>query len=373
MSEHFQRFSSAEWLRYTRHLQLPGFGVNGQQKLRQSRVLIIGIGGLGAPLSLYLAAAGVGELCLIDGDVVDLSNLQRQVLFSVSDIGQNKASAGVARLLALNPEVQFNAIGEHLNEHNAHELIDSADLIIDCSDNFDTRYQINHYCTALKKTWIYASLHQFSGQCAVFGPGGACYRCLFPEAPNEVADCNNSGVIGAVAGILGTIQAAEAVKYLADIEPGLQNQLLLVDALEMNFQRLALARDPNCLSCGESPLTHKELRTKSSPVCVVNHDSAQCSPADFERLSTDPATRILDVRTHAERAAFHLGGEHIPLQILTTLNKTDFDKHDIVLCYCQSGARSHQAATFLRDQGYRALSLAGGILEYLRFKEVPKI
>ena len=187
-------FSSHEWLRYTRHLQLPNFGVAGQSKLKASHVLVVGAGGLGSPVCLYLAAAGVGHITIVDGDHVDITNLQRQIIFTTADIGQSKSVCAKDRLLSLNPEINVNAIEDHLSVDNASTLIGAVDLVLDCTDNFSTRYLINDTCVALKKPWVFASIYQFSGQCALFTPNSACFRCLFPEAPQNIDDCNKINV-----------------------------------------------------------------------------------------------------------------------------------------------------------------------------------
>ena len=220
-------FSADEWLRYTRHIQLPQIGASGQSRLKHSRVLIVGAGGLGSPLALYLAAAGIGNITIVDGDTVEVTNLQRQILFSTNDIGQSKAAIAKAKLHALNPHIHVNAIEQHLSVDNVDGLIGESDLVVDCTDNFATRFLINDRCVQFKKPWVFASIFQFSGQCSLFTPQSACFRCLFPEPPKDAPDCNAAGVVGVLPGLLGTIEANEAIKYLAGIETTLENQLLI--------------------------------------------------------------------------------------------------------------------------------------------------
>ena len=236
-------FTASEWLRYTRHIQLPQLGAEGQARLKQSHVLIVGCGGLGSPVSLYLAAAGVGHITLIDGDTVDITNLQRQILFGTEQVGENKAESGKQRLQDLNPDIDVSTVTSHLTPENAEDLITAADLVIDCTDNFSVRYLINDLCVENKKPWLFAAIHQFKGQCALFLPEEACFRCLFPEVSADVEDCNTAGVLGVLPGILGTFQATEAIQYLAGLPTPLKNNLLLVDALDFNFQKIKIIKD----------------------------------------------------------------------------------------------------------------------------------
>ena len=234
-------FNAHEWLRYTRHIQLPQVGAEGQSQLKNSTVLIVGLGGLGSPVSLYLAAAGVGHLILIDHDAVDISNLQRQIVFKEHQVDHNKAEAAAKALKELNSHIQISAITEGFTPDNAKHWIAQADLVLDCTDNFATRYLINDTCKQLGKSWVFASIHQFSGQCALFTPDGPCFRCLFPDYPHNVDDCNSAGVIGVLPGLLGCLQANETLKYLCSIESPLKGKLLLVDALQLQFHHIALS------------------------------------------------------------------------------------------------------------------------------------
>lgn len=367
-------FSANEWLRYTRHLQLPQFGIAGQQKLKNAKVLIVGAGGLGSPVSLYLAAAGVGQLDLIDGDIVDLTNLQRQIVFTEDQVGQFKAECAKQRLLALNSDIQVNAITEHLTVNNANVLIDKVDLVLDCTDNFATRYLINDVCVRLLKPWIFASIYQFSGQCTLFTPDTACFRCLFPEPPKEAADCNNAGVLGILPGLLGTLQANEAIKYLAGLGSTLANQLLIIEAMGVDTSKITLAKNPECPVCSVKKYTIDSRQYQMT--CETSPQADEISAKLFSDLlpsllSDDNSGKnfiLIDVRTKAERRAFHLGGQHIALDQLQEQIYM-LPKNKQILCYCQTGIRSRAAVKQLLQLNYAAKSLQGGIVEYLKLAQ----
>lgn len=386
-----QAFSGSEWLRYTRHIQLPQIGAQGQQALKQSHVVVIGCGGLGSPVLLYLAAAGIGQITLVDGDTVDLTNLQRQILFGMDDIAQPKATAAKQRLSQLNPEITLDAVNEPLSLNNAESLIAPADLVLDCTDNFATRYLINDVCATLKKPWVFASIHQFSGQCALFTPGDghACFRCLFPEMPTGVADCNTAGVLGVLPGMLGMFQANEAIKFLAGLPTPLNNKLLLVEAIDLTFRQIQLTQSSDCVCCAQqmSPqqlsdyyqtgcdITESKIVTENesdSNTDAVKH-SKEISVSEFQaaikqsehNTSKQSTVIILDVRTGAEREAFHLGGQHLPLaELADRINEVNSAEQ--VICYCQSGARSLQAVELLSEKGIKSNSLKGGIAALLK-------
>jgi adenylyltransferase/sulfurtransferase len=365
-------FSDKEWLRYARHLQLPQVGVEGQTKLKNAHVLIIGAGGLGSPVAFYLAAAGIGHITMVDGDTVDLTNLQRQILFQEQHIGLSKAAIAREQLLALNASIEITAFEEHLSTSNARTLIQAADLVLDCTDNFATRYLINDHCVALEKPWLFASIYQFSGQCALFVPGGACFRCLFPESPQGIADCNTAGVLGVLPGLLGTIQATEAIKYLCGMESALANVLLMVETSDMSFNKIQLAKAPHCAVC--SPDNKKQgLENFTDDYqwqCEVSDIEAtqlEIPPSVFFKTQDDENILLLDVRTSAERGGYHIGGQHIPLDQLE--NKLDsLSKNKKIICYCQSGIRSLEAARRLSQAGKNAISLQGGLFALLKFK-----
>lgn len=367
-------FSEQEWLRYTRHVQLPGFGAAGQLKLKKSRVLIVGLGGLGAPVAMYLAAAGVGNLTLMDSDNVDLTNLQRQVIYKVNDIGKPKVQASAAHLSSLNPEITITSIHEHFSPSSrfTHDF----DLVIDCSDNFSARYAVNDYCLRKRTPWIYASVHQHSGQCSVFIPDQACFRCLFPKAPDTFEDCNTAGVLGVLPGMLGLFQANEAITFLASGTSELANTLMLFNARELTLQKITLAKDPSCVcaaisSTGDATDSNIDLSpTPPAAQCATTHSALEISVEDFLRHQQNHSARIIDVRSSEEREAFHIGGEHITLATLLE-HPEELDKSQPVIFYCQSGARSLKAAAALSALGHTCFNLQGGILNWLR--EKPKI
>lgn len=359
-------FSQKEYLRYSRHIQLPGVGIDGQLKLKSARVLIVGCGGLGAPVSLYLAAAGLGNITLIDGDSVELSNLQRQITFSEKDIGKNKALCTQQRLQQLNSDIQIDAIDQALSVDNAEALIQSADLVLDCTDNFPTRYLINDLCKINNTPWIYASVYQQSGQCALFTPQESCFRCLFPSPPKGELDCNAAGVLGVLPGLLGTLQATEALKYLADIPCSSVNTLLLVETSDMHFQKITLQKDSNCILCSDdNPVFDPSNNDYKLHCSAAEKSISSISAVDFEKWSQRDDIVLIDIREQHERDAFNLGGEHIPAdQLLSSIagkveNKT-------ALLYCQSGVRSQKACELLLEKNIKALSVAGGIKEIIR-------
>lgn len=358
-------FTASEWLRYTRHIQLSQLGAEGQARLKRSHVLIVGCGGLGSPVALYIAAAGVGRITLVDGDTVDVTNLQRQILFGTEQVGASKAESGKQRLQSLNPEIKVSSVNEHLTPKNAEGLITSADLVIDCTDNFSARYLINDLCVKNNKSWLFAAIHQFKGQCALFSPGEGCFRCLFPEVSSDAEDCNAAGVLGVLPGMLGIFQATEAIKYLAGLPVPLKSNLLLVDAIDLNFQKIKIIKGEACPVCGENKKTDELLPTPSSVCATHITDSLSITPEQFEALKNRGNALFVDVRSNVERTAFNIGGKHIPLSSLENSScQIEQDKH--ILCYCQTGVRSTQAARLLVEKGFKASSLQGGIAAYLK-------
>lgn len=361
-------FSAQEWLRYTRHLQLPQIGVVGQKKLKGSRVLIVGAGGLGSPVALYLAAAGVGQITIIDGDHVDVTNLQRQIIFTTDQVGQSKALCAKERLLALNPSIAVTAITEHLSVNNVDDVINNSDLVLDCTDNFATRYLINDTCSKFKKPWVFASIYQFSGQCALFTENSACFRCLFPDPPTDVADCNTAGVLGVLPGLLGTIQANEAIKFLTDLPCPLENNLLMVEASDLTFRKIKLKKNNHCPLCANDAHNYEIDVSNYSMNCEVNLEShEELSASEFNLLKEKSNSVVLDVRDFDEREAFNIGGQHIPLNVLSD-NLSIINKNKNILCYCQTGIRSNKAAVMLEANGFNARSLKGGLATYLKNK-----
>jgi len=363
-------FSSAELQRYSRHLVLPGVGEEGQQRLARGQVLLIGAGGLGSPIALYLAAAGVGRLGLVDADRVDLTNLQRQVLYGTATLGQAKVDAAKARLHDLNPEVTLDVHEVRLTSANALDIMRDYDVIVDGSDNFPTRYLVNDACVLLGKPNVYGSVLRFEGQASVFGlPDGPCYRCLFRDPPpaDLATSCEEGGVFGVLPGLVGVIQATETIKLLLGLGDSLAGRLLLVDALRMRFHTIELARDPECPACGTREITHLldydefcGVRT-STPVPV----GEEISVAELRSRLMEPeagALQLIDVREPWEWSIARLPAARlIPMSTMeSTLDELDRSREIIV--YCHHGIRSAHVMHFLRDAGFaRARSLAGGI------------
>ncbi len=375
-------FNDNEWLRYTRHIQLPQVGVSGQVKLKQSRVLVIGSGGLGSPVLLYLAAAGVGHLTVIDGDSVELSNLQRQVVYREGDLGQPKAATAQQHLKALNSTITVKAIDQDFSIDTGEALIKAHDLIIDCTDNFATRYLINDLCVQWRKPWLFASVYQFSGQCALFVPGGACFRCLFPKPPKDIPDCNTAGVLGVLPGMVGLFQANEAIKYLVGLPTPLSNNLLLIEALDLEFRKIQLQTHPDCLACGTAN-TVGQLSDAYQAGCATdispgipsgNVQPLLVSAERFNKDRNDGSTYILDVRSKPEREAFHIGGDHLDLELLKEGAEASqhLSRELTIICYCQSGQRSLEAAQQLREAGFKAYSLEGGLGGWLHYQSKSK-
>jgi adenylyltransferase/sulfurtransferase len=366
--------SPREVARYSRHLIMPEVGMDGQQRLKASSVLLIGAGGLGSPLGLYLAAAGVGRIGLVDYDVVDFSNLQRQVLHGTDDVGRPKLHSAADRLRAINPEVRLDLYETRLTSANALSVLGPYDVIIDGTDNFPTRYLVNDACVLLGKPNIYGSIFRFDGQASVFYPGrGPCYRCLYPEPPppGEVPSCAEGGVLGILPGLIGCIQATEAVKLLLGKGSPLVGRLLLYDALQMTFREFKVRRNPRCPICGETP-TIKQL-IDYEQFCGVRGQEAPAPAAGAEltveelkkRIDRGEDLCILDVRNPEEFQICRIPGSTlIPLPSLPQrLGELDSGRELIV--HCKSGMRSQKAIQLLREKGFRNLkNLKGGILAW---------
>jgi sulfur-carrier protein adenylyltransferase/sulfurtransferase len=366
--------SKAEVMRYSRHLIMPEVGMEGQLKIKQAKVLCIGTGGLGAPLGLYLAAAGVGRIGLVDFDVVDTTNLQRQVLFGTSDVGRPKTEAAAERLRNLNPEIRIDTFETHLTSENALELFKDYDIIVDGTDNFPTRYLVNDACVITGKPNVYGSIFRFEGQITVFGyPGGPCYRCLYPEPPPPglVPSCAEGGVLGVLPGIVGTIQAAETLKLIIGKGEPLVGRLLLFDALAMKFRELKLRKNPECPVCGEHPTVTKLIdyaefcgvRGEEGPTTVTN--VPEITPKELKtRLDRGDDIYILDVREPNEYQICNMNGHLIPLGELSR-RVHELDSSREIVAHCKSGKRSAEAVEFLRGAGFRKISsLKGGILAW---------
>jgi molybdopterin/thiamine biosynthesis adenylyltransferase/rhodanese-related sulfurtransferase len=365
--------SNDEVLRYSRHLIMPEVGMEGQQKLKAAKVLCIGAGGLGSPLALYLAAAGVGTMGIADFDVVDFTNLQRQIIHSTADVGRKKLDSAVDKLKAINPFVKIRKFDTRLSSENAIELFQEFDIIADGTDNFPTRYLVNDACVLTGKPNVYASIFRFEGQASIFGTeNGPCYRCLYPEPPPPglVPSCAEGGVLGILPGLLGVIQATEVIKLILGKGEPLIGRLLLVDALAMKFRELKLRKNPDCPVCGTHP-TIKQLidynefcgiRGEEAPVVAT---SSEMQVEELKRrLDAGDDLFVLDVREPHEYQICNLGGYLIPLGDLPK-RVSELDSSKEIVAHCRSGVRSGKAVDFLRQAGFTNVhNLAGGILAW---------
>ncbi|MCU0491782.1 MAG: molybdopterin-synthase adenylyltransferase MoeB [Chloroflexaceae bacterium] len=367
--------SNEEIRRYSRHLILPEFGMEGQRKLKQGSVLLIGTGGLGSPLALYLAAAGVGHIGLVDFDVVDESNLQRQIVHGTSTVGVNKTESARRRLADLNPTIEVTTYETQISSANALELLRPYDVIIDGTDNFPTRYLTNDACVLLGKPNVYGSIFRFEGQATVFYPkaGGPCYRCLFPEPPPPglVPSCAEGGVLGVLPGIIGTIQATEAIKLLTGIGEPLIGRLLLYDALAMSFRELKLRRNPDCPVCGDHPtiteLIDYEQFCGIAPQPAATSPQAEITPVELASwLQREDRPFLLDVRNPQEVAITSIPGTDLVIpvdQLAEHLGELDSAREIVV--YCRSGVRSGKAVDLLQRMGFRKVqNMVGGTLRW---------
>jgi adenylyltransferase/sulfurtransferase len=368
------KLSKEEVQRYSRHLIMPEVGMEGQLKLKRARVLTIGTGGLGAPLGLYLAAAGVGHLGLVDFDVVDSSNLQRQVTFTTADVGKPKSEAAKARLSALNPAIEIVSYETRLTSENALEMFRDYDIIVDGTDNFPTRFLVNDACVLLGKPNVYGSIFRFEGQATVFGyPDGPCYRCLYPEPPPPglVPSCAEGGVLGVLPGIVGSIQAMETIKLILGTGEPLVGRLLLFDALAMRFRELKLKKNPDCPLCGNHRTITKLIDYEE--FCGIRGEEAPAMTDGIKEITaTELKARqdrgeklfILDVREPHEFQICNLNGHLIPLGELPR-RVHELDSSREIIAHCRSGKRSAEAVDFLRKAGFRKiLNLKGGILAW---------
>ncbi|MBO0798307.1 MAG: molybdopterin-synthase adenylyltransferase MoeB [Blastocatellia bacterium] len=370
--------SKEEVARYSRHLIMPEVGMEGQRKLKAASILLVGAGGLGSPLGLYLAAAGVGRLGIVDFDVVDHSNLQRQVLHGTKDVGRPKLRSAIDRLSDINPHIQIDGYEFALRSENALAVIKEYDIVIDGTDNFQTRYLVNDASVLLGKPNVYGSIFRFDGQASVFYPkgGGPCYRCLYPEPPPPglVPSCAEGGVLGILPGIIGVIQATEAIKLIIGQGEPLIGRLLLFDALRMKFKELKLRRNPECPLCGENP-TIKELIDYDQFCGITPHaeqpqtaDEWEITPAQLkERLERGERVTIIDVREPHEWQIANLenyGSRLIPLgQFANRLN--ELNPEDDIVVHCKMGGRSAKAYEVLKKAGFKKIkNLKGGILAW---------
>lgn len=359
--------------RYSRHLILPEVGLAGQKKICRASVLCIGAGGLGSPIAMYLAAAGVGKIGIVDFDVVDHSNLQRQIIHGTEDVGRPKAESARDTIKSINPTCEVVIHNTRISSENALEIIANYDIVVDGTDNFPTRYLTNDACVLLKKPNVYGSIFRFDGQASVFAPhlGGPCYRCMYPEPPppGEVPSCAEGGVLGVLPGIIGCIQATEILKLALGKGSSLVGRLLLFNALKMEFKELKLRRDPKCPICGDHP-TIKELidyqvfcgMPVDKTLRAANPD--EVTVQDLKKALDDPklAIQTLDVRDPWEYDYAHIGD--IPLIPMGELSRrfTELDPNAQLYIYCKTGVRSLTAVQFLKEQGFKyAKSVKGGI------------
>ena len=365
--------SNEEISRYSRHLILPEVGMAGQKKLKGTSVLCIGTGGLGSPIAMYLAAAGIGKIGIVDFDVVDYSNLQRQIIHGTDDVDRPKVQSGKETLNSINPQVEVVIHETMLTSDNALEIIEPYDIVVDGTDNFPTRYLTNDACVLLKKPNVYGSIFRFEGQASVFAPelGGPCYRCLYPEPPppGMVPSCAEGGVLGVLPGIIGCIQATEIIKLALGKGEPLINRLMLYSALDMKFRELKLRRDPKCPICGENP-TITEL-VDYQEFCGIGDepDEPQSHPdevsvQEMKKAMDDSSSGIafLDVREYDEVEIAKIDG--VPLIPLGELPQrfTELDPNQTIYIHCKVGGRSLKAVEFLKQQGFKyCKSVAGGI------------
>lgn len=398
-------FSAGEWQQYQRHIQLNEVGVDGQFRLKNAKVLVVGAGGLGCPVAMYLGAAGVGEITIIDGDSVSQSNLHRQVLYAYTDIGKPKASVAAKQVKQNNPFISVSALTTHLSASNIDELIAKVDIVLDCTDNFATRLLLNDACLAHRKPWVYASVLGLEGQLALFIPSSACFRCVFPDMPTDVSDCNSAGVLSTVPGVVGLLQANTCLSYL--LNPQAQNisRLLLFSGKNNQIRSINLLQNPQCDDCapsvrGAAKTALRYNRSNETKQAELNTptlaDEVKMREAEKSLLalgpqvfvqqllavrnlkgSGDSATSkrvvLLDVRNADEHRGFNIGGQCLPLSVDFTdvFQAQHTGKSDAIFIYCQSGKRSYQAASRLQAMGYkRVYSLEGGLGELLRHPQL---
>jgi molybdopterin/thiamine biosynthesis adenylyltransferase/rhodanese-related sulfurtransferase/molybdopterin converting factor small subunit len=363
--------------RYSRHLIMPEVGVDGQRKLKAAKVLCIGAGGLGSPVAMYLAAAGVGTIGLVDFDVVDFSNLQRQILHSTPDVGKPKLQSAKEKLTALNPEIEIRTHEVALSSQNALELFAPYDIIVDGTDNFPTRYLVNDACVLLGKPNAYGSIFRFEGQASVFATkDGPCYRCLYPEPPPPglVPSCAEGGVLGVLPGMIGIVQATETVKLIMGIGEPLIGRFLIYDALKMRFRELKLRKDPDCPVCGTHPTVTALIDydqfcgvTPAAPEPVTVNNATEITSVELkQRLDRGEKLRIVDVREPNEYQINRIPeAELIPLGDIPRRYR-ELDPEAELIVHCKMGGRSAKAADFLRSVGFkRVLNLKGGILDWI--------
>jgi sulfur-carrier protein adenylyltransferase/sulfurtransferase len=365
------QLSNEEIARYSRHLIMPEVALDGQKKLKQARVLTVGAGGLGSPLALYLAAAGVGTIGIVDFDVVDESNLQRQIIHGTSDLGRPKLESARDRIEDINPNVNVEAFGEPLSSENALEIFEDFDVIVDGTDNFPTRYLVNDASVLTGKPNVYGSIFRFEGQASVFwAEEGPCYRCLYPEPPPPglVPSCAEGGVLGILPGAIGTIQATETVKLILGIGEPLIGRLLLYDALGMRFREMKLRKDPNCPVCGENPTVTELIDYQE--FCGIPQANTRAQADEVPeitvqelkaRLENGDELSVLDVREPHEYEVANIGAQLIPLDELPE-RLVELDRDEALAVHCKTGGRSARAVKLLQDAGFQNVyNVKGGI------------
>jgi molybdopterin/thiamine biosynthesis adenylyltransferase/rhodanese-related sulfurtransferase len=366
--------SNDEILRYSRHLIMPEVGMEGQQKLKAAKVLCVGAGGLGSPLALYLAAAGVGTLGVVDFDVVDYTNLQRQIIHTTADVGRKKLDSAAEKIKAINPFVSIRPFETRLSSDNALEIFRDFDIIIDGTDNFPTRYLVNDACVLTDKPNVYGSIFRFEGQVSVFAKKkGPCYRCLYPEPPPPglVPSCAEGGVLGILPGLVGVMQATEAIKLILGKGEPLIGRLLLVDALGMRFRELKLRKNPDCPACGTHPTVTKLI--DYNQFCGIRGEEPAADTSQVPAIEPEELKRrldrgedifVLDVREPHEYQICNLDGYLIPLGDLPK-RAHELDSSREIVAHCRSGVRSAKAVSFLQQAGFRKVkNLTGGILAW---------
>jgi sulfur-carrier protein adenylyltransferase/sulfurtransferase len=367
-------FSNDEIARYSRHLIMPEVTLDGQKRIKAASILCIGAGGLGSPIALYLAAAGIGRMGLVDYDIVDFSNLQRQILHGTEDVGRKKLNSARDRIKAINPNVQVDLHDMMFRSENAMQLVQDYDIVIDGTDNFPTRYLSNDVCVLMKKPNIYGSIFRFDGQCTVFAPhlGGPCYRCMFPEPPppGMVPSCAEGGVLGVLPGLIGVMQAIEAIKLIIGIGDSLIGRLVSFDALKLRFKEFKIRKDPNCPICGDHPTIH-ELIDYDQFCGIPQADAEAAKELEVPTITaTELKTKIdrkekfvlVDVREPFEYDISRIpGSKLIPLGELPA-RLSELDSADDIVLHCKVGGRSAKALRILQEAGFRKLNnLQGGI------------
>ena len=355
--------SECEQIRYSRQINLPAVGNDGQLRIKSGRVLIVGSGGLGNPAALYLAAAGVGHLVLIDDDRVEMSNLQRQIAFETSELGVFKSEALARRCRAINPDISVTAITSRFDRKNARELLEQVSICVDASDNLEARYLLNDLCVGLGKPWVYASVYRFEGQLALFRPLGACYRCLFPEPPTSSLNCTTAGVLGVLPGTMATLQANLVLQYLLEPNRVWMDELTLFDGRHLQLTKFALTKEPECVICRKTSAEILQTIQEASRLC---HSVQEITVRDLVQKITGGGVTLVDIREDNERGkdSFIHPSIHIPYSRWYE-RWTELSSCGEVILYCASGQRSYSAASFLVKRRLPGISLKGGYQAWL--------